>query len=91
MCERLELWHLLAVVVLEQVNGLAPDHADHGAISCPQPHPLANQHRGIPAAHAAEPQVTVFVDVGHVETDLVDVTDDRQGRPASRPGNPGPG
>ena len=61
--EVLELGDLLAVVVLEQMDRLAADHAGHVAVARGDPHALADQHDRVPAADLAEAQVALVVDV----------------------------
>ncbi len=89
--EILELRHLLAILVLEQVDRLATDDAGDGAVPRADHDPLADEHDRVPAADLAEAQVAVIVDVRDVQADLVDVADDREGRAAGRSRNPGPG
>ena len=84
----LELGHLLAVLVLEEVDRLAADHAGHVAVARAQPHPLADQHAGVPPADLAEAQIPVVVDVRDVQADLVDVADDGHGEPSGGAGDP---
>jgi hypothetical protein len=56
------------------------DHAGQAALTGEDPDSLPDQHLGIPAADAAEPDEAVVVDVVHDKADLVDVPDDRQVR-----------
>jgi len=81
----LELRNLVALVVLEQMDRLARDHADDLTAARVQPDPLADQHARVPPAHLAEAEVTVLVDMRDVQADLVDVTDDCQTRTTRGP------
>src|ERR1700749_894426 len=67
------------------MDRFSTDHPDQIAVARAQLHPLADQHARVPAAHLAEPEVAVVLDVGDVEADLVDVAHD--GDPWAVPGS----
>ena len=79
----LELGCLLAVFLLHQVHGLAPDHPADLPTPRGEGHPLGDEDHRVPAAEAAEVEIAVVIDVGHVQADLVDVPDDREHRTAT--------
>ncbi len=74
--EVLQLDGLLARVGVEDVDRLAADDAEHGAVLGLHLDPLADQDLGVPATDRAEVDEALLVDVGDHEPDLVDVTDD---------------
>ena len=76
--EILDLGYLLAIVFLEQMDRLSPDHAGHRTVAGGDAHALADQHHRVPATDLTEAQEPAVVDVGNVNADLVDVTDHRQ-------------
>ena len=76
----LELGGLLALLLLEEVDRLAPDDAGHDAVARRDRDALADELLGVPAAHADDVQVALVVDVRDDQADLVDVADDRDGR-----------
>jgi hypothetical protein len=78
--EALQLDRLLAIVLLEDVNRLAPDDADHGALAGLDLDPLADEDLRVPAADRREVEEALLVDVGDHEPDLVDVAEDREQR-----------
>jgi hypothetical protein len=78
----LELRHLLALVGLEEVDRLLADHAGDPPLARRHLDALADEDHRVPAADLAEPQQPVVVDVGDDQPDLVDVTEDRDERPA---------
>jgi hypothetical protein len=81
---------LLAVLVLEQVDRLAPDDARDVPVAGGDGQALADEDLRIPAADAHEAQEAVVVDVGDDQPDLVDVADHGQGRAAGRAGHARP-
>ncbi|CAA9477717.1 MAG: hypothetical protein AVDCRST_MAG13-960 [uncultured Solirubrobacteraceae bacterium] len=85
--ELLELRDALAVVVLEQVDRLAPDDARDLAAARAHHDALAHEDLRIPAADGGEPQEARVLDVGDDEADLVDVADDGHARPAGGAGH----
>src|SRR4029077_16017893 len=76
--EVLALELLAALLLAQQVDRLATDHASHLAVPRRDPHALSDEHGRVPASHRPNAQIPLAVDVGDVETDLVDVADDRQ-------------
>ena len=87
----LQCRRLLPVGALHQVNRLTADDPRDHAVAGGQPDALADQHDLVPAADLTEAQEAVVVDVGDVDADLVDVTDDGQRRAAGGPGHAGQG
>ena len=67
------LRHLLALLVSQQVDRLLADHPGDLARARAQHHALAHEDLRVPAAHLAEPQEALVVDVRHDQPDLVDV------------------
>jgi hypothetical protein len=74
--ELVELDGLLALFLVEEVGRLLADDADDRPLLRQDADPLADQDGGRPAADAVEPEITLVVDVGHGEADLVDVPHD---------------
>lgn len=69
------------VIRLKQVGRFAPDNADHWLAGGHESDTLPNEHLGIPTANLVEPDEAVVVNMGDLETDLVDVTlDEDRGR-----------
>ncbi len=64
---------LLALLLAQQVDRLLADHPRDLARARTQHHALADEDLRVPAADLAEPQVTLVVDVGDDQPDLVDV------------------
>ena len=79
----LELRDLLAVVLLEQMDGLLAHDAGHPALARDELHALAHEDLRVPAADVREPQEAVVVDVHDRQADLVDVADDGEQRPVA--------
>ena len=77
-----QLGHLLALLLLEQVDRLAARHARHDAVARDELDALADEDLRVPAADAHEAQEAVVVDVRDDQADLVDVTDDGEKRRA---------
>jgi hypothetical protein len=75
-----QLDHLFALLGLQQVDRLAPDHSRHEPVLGPHLDPLADQDLRVPAADRGEPEEALLVDVGDDQPDLVDVADHRQER-----------
>src|SRR5262249_57804500 len=69
--ELLELRCLLAIVALQEVDRLAGDDAGDHASASHHAYALAHEHEWIPAAHLAEAQVALVVDVSHMQPDLI--------------------
>ena len=79
-----QLGHLLALLLLEQVDRLAPGHAGDDAVARHELDALADEDLRVPAADAHEAQEAVVVDVRDDQADLVDVADDGEERGAGR-------
>jgi hypothetical protein len=75
-----DLGDLLSILIALQVDRLAADDAGHGSVVRVEQHALADQYLRIPTADFAKPQISLIVDVGHDQADLVDVTDHEQAR-----------
>ena len=84
----LELGHLLALFVGEQVDRLAGDGAEHRPLVGPDGQLLADQHDGIPAADRLHVEEALLVDVLHQKADLVAVPG--QHDPQAEPADCGP-
>ncbi len=76
-----QLGHLLALLLLEQVDRLLADDAVHDAVARGDLDALADEDDRVPAADAAEPEEAVVVDVVDDQADLVDVADHGEQRP----------
>ena len=74
--QAVELDGALALVLLQQVDRLAPDHAEHRPVLGLDLDPLADQDLRVPAADRGEVGKALLVDVGDPEADFVDVADD---------------
>ena len=68
------LRHLLAVTFVHQVDGPLARHATDGPICCLDNHAAPGNHRAVMATDRVEVEVTVLVDVGDDEAELVHVT-----------------
>ncbi len=79
-----QLGGLLAVLLAQEVDRLAPDRAGDDAVAGRDLDALADEDLRVPAADADEAQKAVVVDVRDDEADLVDVADDREERRALR-------
>ena len=77
-----QLGDLLALLLAQQVDRLAPDDAGQRAVARDELTALADEDLRIPAADADEAQEAVVVDVRDDQADLVDVADDREQRRA---------
>ena len=64
---------LLALVFIEQVNGLAGDDGRHGTVRGVDGHSLADKLLRVPAADRVRVDESVVVDVRHDEADLIGV------------------
>ena len=62
--QAVELDRLLSLLLLEQVDRLAPDDAGHRAVPRLDPDPLADQDLRVPAADRGEVEEALLVDVG---------------------------
>src|SRR5262249_39787345 len=80
----LELGCTLAVLFLEQMDRLSAYHSGHLAFARGDDDALRDQHERVPPSDLAEFQVAVVVDVGDVQSDLVDVSDDGNRRAVGR-------
>ena len=73
-----QLDHLLALLLLEQVDRLAPDHALDSALAPLDQDPLSDEDLRVPAPDRGEVGKPLLVDMGDHQTDLVDVADNRE-------------
>ena len=69
----LDLRHLLPLLLVEQVDRLAGDDAQHRALRAPDGQPLADEDLRVPAADGRDVDEAVVVDVLHDQADLVAV------------------
>jgi hypothetical protein len=85
----LHLRHLLAVLLLEQVNRLLADHAGQRTVARDQLDALADEDLRVPATDADEVQEPLVGDVRDDQPDLVDVAHHHQQRALAAARHPG--